>query len=159
MHRDGHKHGYYKLGIRQNGVRREVQVATLMLQAFVGPCPEGCTVDHIDRDTTNNKLENLRWANKSQQHANMGGQCQDARRKNNRPIQYRRVGEIEWKTGPGRNIVADKLGMSRGGVHQVLIGNNKQNKGFEFRWAPTESAEPCEQSEEQVSKRRRKTYV
>lgn len=33
----------------------------LVLETFVGPPPDGCECDHIDRDPSNNKLENLRW--------------------------------------------------------------------------------------------------
>lgn len=36
----------------------------LVLEAFVGPCPEGMEARHYpDRDPTNNKLDNLSWAN------------------------------------------------------------------------------------------------
>ena len=39
--------------------------------AFLGPPPnDAYTVDHIDCDPTNNKLENLRWASKSEQSRN-----------------------------------------------------------------------------------------
>lgn len=34
-------------------------VHRLVYETFVGPIPEGFEIDHIDADTTNNKLENL----------------------------------------------------------------------------------------------------
>jgi hypothetical protein len=37
-----------------------------------GPIPEGLTVDHIDRDTTNDRSWNLRLATPSQQQLNKG---------------------------------------------------------------------------------------
>ena len=38
------------------------RVSRLVLEAFVGPCPEGMEACHFpDRDTRNNRLENLRW--------------------------------------------------------------------------------------------------
>ena len=159
---DGRPHGYFKLCLnRSKGAKGcEKQVAHFLLEAFVGPCPEGCTPDHIDCDTANNKLENLRWATRSQQRQNQGGQCQDPRRKNNRPIQYRRVGDTEWNTGPGQNIVADQLGVGRAGVWAVLKGKQTSTKGYEFRLLLTERHQPVavaadENTEEHVSKKAR----
>ena len=46
-------------------------VHRLVAFAFKGKCPgKGFTVDHIDRDSTNNDESNLRWATKKQQRAN-----------------------------------------------------------------------------------------
>jgi hypothetical protein len=43
-------------------VRREVGVHVLVLEAFVGPRPEGMQACHFpDRDKTNNDVTNLRW--------------------------------------------------------------------------------------------------
>lgn len=36
-------------------------VHRLVLEAFVGPAPSEHECDHIDRNPSNNKLENLRW--------------------------------------------------------------------------------------------------
>lgn len=36
-------------------------VHRLVLEAFVGECPEGMECDHIDRNRSNNRLENLHW--------------------------------------------------------------------------------------------------
>ncbi len=40
---------------------RTVQIHRLVLEAFVGPCPEGMECRHLDGDGTNNRLENLAW--------------------------------------------------------------------------------------------------
>lgn len=42
-----------------NGKGRRVSV--LILETFVGPCPEGMECCHRDDDRSNNKLTNLRW--------------------------------------------------------------------------------------------------
>lgn len=36
-------------------------VATLVLETFVGPCPEGMKAIHINGDAEDNRLENLKW--------------------------------------------------------------------------------------------------
>lgn len=52
----------YHGGRRSNGgVRRQVGIHRLVLEAFVGPCPEGMEGCHSDGDPKNNSLANLRW--------------------------------------------------------------------------------------------------
>lgn len=46
------------------------QVHRLVLEAFVGPCPEGMEACHFpDRDPSNNRVENLRWDTRKNNHA------------------------------------------------------------------------------------------
>jgi hypothetical protein len=45
-----------------DGVRkRHRPIHRLVLEAFVGLCPEGLICCHFDGDPTNNRVENLRW--------------------------------------------------------------------------------------------------
>lgn len=44
-----------------DGSKREDRVHRLVLETFVGPCPEGMEGCHYDGDPTNNRLDNLRW--------------------------------------------------------------------------------------------------
>jgi hypothetical protein len=58
----GSKHeGYLRAEFRINGKRERVFIHRLVLEAFVGPCPEGMECRHLDGDPTNNRLENLIW--------------------------------------------------------------------------------------------------
>lgn len=41
--------------------RRAAPVHRLVLETFVGPCPEGMEACHNDGNRNNNSLENLRW--------------------------------------------------------------------------------------------------
>jgi hypothetical protein len=45
------------------------RVHRLVLEAFVGPCPEGMEACHNDGDTHNNRLANLRWDTAKANHA------------------------------------------------------------------------------------------
>lgn len=47
--------------ILNDGTSKTFTVARLILEAFVGPCPEGLEACHYDGDCTNNALKNLRW--------------------------------------------------------------------------------------------------
>jgi hypothetical protein len=61
-----------------------IDVHTLVLKAFVGPCPEGHECCHHDDDPTNNNLTNLRWGTRSDN-------LHDAARNGKKPI-----GEKSW---------------------------------------------------------------
>lgn len=54
--------GYARVDLCRYGVKRTIDVQTLVLTAFVGPRPEGMECCHFpDSDPANNRLENLRW--------------------------------------------------------------------------------------------------
>lgn len=66
--------GYPFVNLRRNGRQRIVCVHTLVLEAFVGPRPEGMECCHWDGNPENNRLDNLRWdthiANKADDRRN-----------------------------------------------------------------------------------------
>ena len=49
------------VGLYRDGKRHMRLVHRIVLEAFVGPRPEGMECCHFDDDPTNNSLENLRW--------------------------------------------------------------------------------------------------
>lgn len=61
-HRDGHLHvALYGLGqVKQFWVHR------LVLASFVGPCPEGQEVRHLNGHASDNRLENLEYGTRMQ---------------------------------------------------------------------------------------------
>jgi hypothetical protein len=71
------KDGYYKVGIRENGRRTWHRVHNLVCRAFHGEPGENEVTDHIDHNTTNNHVSNLRWLdaleNSKRQGWNSGG--------------------------------------------------------------------------------------
>lgn len=56
------KDGYSILTLRsEDGRDRTQKVHRLVLEAFIGPCPEHMQACHNNGDPSDNKLENLRW--------------------------------------------------------------------------------------------------
>lgn len=55
------KYGHVSVHLHKNGKVKAFAVHRLVLEAFVGPRPEGMECRHLDGDPTNNRLENLRW--------------------------------------------------------------------------------------------------
>lgn len=44
-----------------NSVRKQFQLARIVLEAFVGPCPIGMECCHNNGDSLDNSIDNLRW--------------------------------------------------------------------------------------------------
>ncbi|MBK8720669.1 MAG: HNH endonuclease [Deltaproteobacteria bacterium] len=57
-------HGYYNVSLSRDGVQRSRMVHRLVLEAFVGPRPDGFECRHLDGDGFNNSLTNLAWGTK-----------------------------------------------------------------------------------------------
>ncbi|MBM4587599.1 hypothetical protein GS507_05245 [Rhodococcus hoagii] len=56
-HRDRH----LQVNLCKDGVARTTLLHRLVLEAFVGPCPDGSVACHWDDDPDNNHVDNLRW--------------------------------------------------------------------------------------------------
>lgn len=57
----------------------EYPVHRLVLETFVGPCPDGFECDHINRKRDDNYVENLRWVSKTENQRNCksNDRCKD----------------------------------------------------------------------------------
>jgi len=58
--------GYLRIDLRKNGQRDCRQVHRLVLETFVGLCPDGMECRHLDGNPQNNKLDNLQWTTASE---------------------------------------------------------------------------------------------
>ena len=58
--------GYLQVVLTKGGKRDQPRVHRLVMQAFVGPCPENMEVNHIDEDKTNNCISNLEYVTHKQ---------------------------------------------------------------------------------------------
>tara|TARA_R110002153_G_scaffold157939_3_gene309989 strand:+ start:1463 stop:1912 length:450 start_codon:yes stop_codon:yes gene_type:complete len=64
--------GYYHVELRKDGKRKSYRVHRLIALYYI-PNPENKKeVDHINRDRADNRIENLRWATKSENNQNKG---------------------------------------------------------------------------------------
>ncbi len=57
-----HENGYVRYTLTGSGLKTTTRKAhRLVLEAFVGPRPDGMMCRHLDGDPSNNRLDNLRW--------------------------------------------------------------------------------------------------
>jgi hypothetical protein len=98
--------------------RKQVRFHNLIAAAFLPPRPsKRHTVDHIDRDPSNNRVDNLRWATKSEQVRN---RILPRNKAGSRPV------EVNFGTGWIRyesvNDAARSNGFNLGSLSQLLHG-------------------------------------
>lgn len=62
--------GYYTAWVCIKKKVRRVTIHRVVAECWLGECPDGMSVDHIDRNTHNNDYRNLRYATQSQQMKN-----------------------------------------------------------------------------------------
>lgn len=55
------KDGYLRYVLSVKNQRIQISAHKAVLEAFVGPCPDGMEACHDDGDPSNNRIENLRW--------------------------------------------------------------------------------------------------
>jgi len=64
-----HHSGYLLVCLHKNKKRHTIFVHRLVLEALVGPCPEGMECRHLNGDRADENLENLRWGTSKENKA------------------------------------------------------------------------------------------
>lgn len=64
--------GYITVHLRREGKRTNHLVHRFVLEAFVGPCPEGMEARHLNDVKTDARLENLEWGTRSENNFDRG---------------------------------------------------------------------------------------
>lgn len=112
-------HGYDRVEITENGKRAKKLVHRLVALAFL-PNPENKpTVDHIDRNTHNNNVDNLRWADLPEQWEN-----------NQRAVSVRAIKGEEVITAPTMAELARLIGDYRTNIWQACNHPTRKVRGY-----------------------------
>ena len=103
------------------------------------------TVDHIDNDPSNNRLDNLRWANRSEQvrHSYATNETRaSSAPKRSKPVLGRALGTQEWTQYPSTQEAARVLGLKQGSISGCCRGKAKRKRTgeYEFKWAEANEA-------------------
>lgn len=114
---------------REGAPIRGLQAGRLVLEAFVGPCPEGAECAHCDGDARNNHLTNLRWdthvenlRDRDERH-NTGA---TGSRQGSAKLTERDVVEVHRLRAEGFSVrmIAARFGVCTGTVAHILAGRN-----------------------------------
>jgi hypothetical protein len=136
--------GYIIICLTQNGISQQYQLHRLVALAFI-PYPDpNCnsndyTVDHIDRNKTNNFMYNLRWATSSEQNLNRNNNGKLARPiyqlcdKKNIIAKWNSASEIENSKVAGSAKVPD--------IRFVCNNPNIKLGGYFWRYADLDDLE------------------
>lgn len=120
--------GYPRVCLYESGKKRYAKVAILVLEAFVGPRPQGMEACHFpDRDRTNSRLDNLRWDTKEANEADMaihgtrprGGGHWNARLTDDDVASIR-------ASSRSHSELAAKFGVSRPYIRDILNGKMRR---------------------------------
>lgn len=120
---------YAQVALTKCGKMYYRKVHILVLEAFVGPRPEGMEGCHFpERDTRNNNLENLRWGTKSEnyQDRHAHGTHNDGIRNGRAKLTEADVREIRKRLRLGERQVslAKEFGVSQVKISQIKLGKS-----------------------------------
>lgn len=133
-----HAKGYLIVSLSVGGRYRSALVHQLVAEAFLGPRPDGCEVDHIDDDPTNPRAENLQWLTKAQNNRKSRERGLQAvgRMMPQAALTDRAVLEIRALAG----IVTQQELADRFGVHRSLISRVQLGQAWKHVQAPERRA-------------------
>lgn len=118
------KYPYLSVYLYSMGLRRSAAVHTLVLEAFVGPCPAGMQCRHLNGDSMDNRLENLAWGTLAEntEDKRRHGTIQNGEGNAAAKLTDRQVLQIRADHAGGESVraIADRTGVPRSTVSHIV---------------------------------------
>ena len=126
VHRDGH----HKIQLYKNGILKEPYIHNLVLEAFVGPRPEGMNGLHFDDDQSNNCVHNLRW---DTQKENFNDRAVNGKRTGKYKVKYLTPDDVEaireaLDNGATQTALAAQYGVSSTAISCIKLNKTHNHK-------------------------------
>lgn len=118
--------GHLSVRLCRNGEQSWRWAHRLVLQAFVGPCPDGMEACHNDGDPEHNVVENLRWDTRKGNHADKlrhGTMAHGARNGNAKLTEPQVLRAFAmYAEGKTKRAIATALGVTPANISCILLG-------------------------------------
>lgn len=118
------RRGYVRVGLKVGGRLINPPVHRLVLEAFVGPCPEGMEARHLNGRRSDNRVDNLAWGTKVENQADKvaHGTRQEGARNGNSRLTDADVVSIRMEAQSGRihEEIARDFGVSQPTVSSIV---------------------------------------
>lgn len=119
---------YKRLHLSKNGIIHPVLIHILVAEAFLGPCPNGYQVNHIDGNKANPRLDNLEYVTPQGniQHSfaiglhKRGEQHRNAKIKSNDVIDIRNA----RANGTAIRALSNQYGLSESAIKDIIHRRN-----------------------------------
>ena len=123
--------GHLGATLRRDGEGHFRYVHRLVLEAFVGPCPDSMECCHADDDPTNNRLTNLCWATHQKNIADCAARRRMARGRTNGLMKLSdedvRAIRRRVATGEPRKLVAKDYGVVVSHVSNIFNRKSRED--------------------------------
>lgn len=120
--------GYAVVRLARDGVKHARAVHRLVLEAFVGPCPEGMECRHLNGIRLDNRSGNLRWGTIQENRADqrlhgtsIDGTRNPAAKVNETDVE--RMFDLR-RAGCSQQAIADWIGLHQTQVSRILRGRH-----------------------------------
>lgn len=132
--------GYLEVRLSKEGKNRTCSVHRIVAIAFIQNPWQKATVDHIDRDRTNNNISNLRWCSLSENMRNPLTISHISKLSSQKKHTKQYKGVVRISIADGATKTYESLcSTSRGGfsphcVYTVCSGRKKTHKGYKWMY-------------------------
>lgn len=146
--------GYLKVVLYKDGSKIDASIHRIVAAAFIGECPRGFQVNHIDGNKENNAVDNLEYCSCSYniKHAYDTGLKENCRihgrkmyemnkekiasyrESTMRPVVSTNLSTGERVVHESVNAAARETGSDTGNVSRVLNGTYRQTHGYHFEY-------------------------
>lgn len=131
--------GYKRVSLYRNGRQKHIMVRRIVAAAFLGPCPEGLQVNHIDENKCNNRVNNLEYvtpkenSNHGTRNKRMGKAHRNHPSKSRAIIQTTRDGKT-IKEYPSACEASRQTGVDRSAIARCCRGQYASAGGYNWNY-------------------------
>lgn len=120
--------GYHLVRLARDGVKIPRTVHSLVLEAFVGPRPEGLETRHLNGVRSDNRLSNLTWGTTTENRADQKRHGTGVQGANNptaflTEVDVERVFDLR-RAGYSQQKIANWIGAQQTTVSKILLGKH-----------------------------------